>query len=404
MLFILFVISVTKIQVLKSDASGIEFIYTLDYKKQPVIEFGEYLEPGMPNLPTQSVFIGVPAGAKVSLEILDYSKEVIDTEISQVKSPWVRDSSVYRVYKLNKFLPEKLVEIVEHRHFRSQEYVKLRISPLRYNPLQKKLLCYKKIRVRVTFKGGRGQYVNEGEFERILRKTLLNYNEAKKFRIPRRKIKGVKLPKSQEWLKIKIIDEGIYKITYNDLKNAGITPEFIDPKTIRIYNGGSKLKIDYNEPLREIPIYVSTDSFFKEGAYILFYATSLAGWGKNEYKTYYNPYTDTNIYWLTYGIIDGRRDSIEGFLGEFGKYIDYFIDTIHVEENKICPSKAGLAWIWQDINRTAAQDVKQVNFEFDASAPLDDSCTIIVGIYPYYKYPDTEKLLHNIRLLSLIHI
>ena len=43
-----------------------------------------------------------------------------------------------------------------------------------------------------------------------------------------------------EWLRFEANEEGIYKIDYNLLSSAGINPDEIDPRTLKIYNNGGK--------------------------------------------------------------------------------------------------------------------------------------------------------------------
>ena len=42
------------------------------------------------------------------------------------------------------------------------------------------------------------------------------------------------------WFTIPVSEEGIYRITYEDLVANGIIPENLDPRTIRIYNNGGR--------------------------------------------------------------------------------------------------------------------------------------------------------------------
>ncbi|MCM8780514.1 MAG: C25 family cysteine peptidase, partial [Candidatus Omnitrophica bacterium] len=80
-------------------------------------------------------------------------------------------------------------------------------------------------------------------------------------------------------LKIELDHEGLYRITSQDLINAGWNISELNPRSLAIFNQG-----------REIPIYVSgeDDNIFDTGDFIEFYGQ------KNLSR-----YTSSNVYWLT---------------------------------------------------------------------------------------------------------
>ena len=93
---------------------------------------------------------------------------------------------------------------------------------------------------------------------------------------------------SEVTYKIPVKEDGIYAITPDLLKKAGTETDDIDPRSFRMTNRG-----------QEVPIYVSgeSDGSFHRGDYIEFYGQKLNG----------SEYTDTNVYWLSYGGKPGVR-------------------------------------------------------------------------------------------------
>jgi hypothetical protein len=87
---------------------------------------------------------------------------------------------------------------------------------------------------------------------------------------------------------IPVKEDGVYAITPDILKKAGAKTDDIDPRSFRMTNRG-----------QEVPIYVSgeSDGRFDKRDYIEFYGQKLSG----------SEYTDTNIYWLSYGGKSGVR-------------------------------------------------------------------------------------------------
>jgi hypothetical protein len=95
---------------------------------------------------------------------------------------------------------------------------------------------------------------------------------------------------SGKWLKVKVENSGIYKLSYNQLKNLG----FSNPANIRIYgNGGAMLPISNSTPriddLEEIPLRFieSTSGVFASGDFLLFYVPGIVSWTYNTKERFY---------------------------------------------------------------------------------------------------------------------
>lgn len=109
-----------------------------------------------------------------------------------------------------------------------------------------------------------------------------------------------------KWYKIKVNKEGIFKLTYTQIKNMG----FSDPSKIRIYgNGGAmlprKITVKRDDDLVENAIYFEkgSDGVFNTGDYVLFYAQGSTTWRYDEknkiFKHQLNDFTDFNYYFIT---------------------------------------------------------------------------------------------------------
>ena len=105
---------------------------------------------------------------------------------------------------------------------------------------------------------------------------------------------------SQKYYKFPIVSDGVYRITYSDLANAGVNISAINsPKNYQIYGRGE-----------EVAIYVHNENsgVFTSSDYIEFYAQKNDGWYDAElYKhpsyqpnTDYSFYTDTAYYYFTF--------------------------------------------------------------------------------------------------------
>lgn len=121
-----------------------------------------------------------------------------------------------------------------------------------------------------------------------------------------------------DWYKLKITSSGIYKLTYDQMNNANIPVDLIDPTKLQMYgNGGQQLPYNNADPnpddLMENAIYVhgANDGSFDQGDYILFYAKGPHTWKYNvslKRFTYdLHEYDEEAYYFLTFDRQKGKR-------------------------------------------------------------------------------------------------
>ena len=113
---------------------------------------------------------------------------------------------------------------------------------------------------------------------------------------------------NKEYYKIKLAENGIYRLSYTDLTNAGFPVNTIDPRRIQLFHRGE-----------EMAIYIEGegDAVFDPTDFIEFYGQKNDGTLDEElYVTaaaqphkYYNLYADSSAYFLTYNLIaqNGKR-------------------------------------------------------------------------------------------------
>jgi hypothetical protein len=141
---------------------------------------------------------------------------------------------------------------------------------------------------------------------------------------------------SQDYYKIKIGKEGIYKINYNTLQSVGFPVTTINPKNIQLWING-----------KEQPINVvgQSDNTFDNTDYIEFYGTYNDG--KLDMPLYPNPseqphpymslYSDTAIYFLTVSATNvGKRVEInndKNFTGKTGEPYFFYEQALWYAKN-----------------------------------------------------------------------
>lgn len=145
---------------------------------------------------------------------------------------------------------------------------------------------------------------------------------------------------SGKWIKIKVSDTGIYKLTYDDLINFGIS----NPKNVQVYGyGGWIMEEDFSKPyvddLPQVSVWMSKDrASFGKGDYILFYGRGNIKWSyntqKKEFEQTQNPYSDDNYYFLTESPDGPQLVETKQSLQSQGKVVEAF-DDYYLHENEL---------------------------------------------------------------------
>lgn len=148
---------------------------------------------------------------------------------------------------------------------------------------------------------------------------------------------------SGNWFKIRVKQTGIYKISYDQLTELGIS----NPSNVRIYgNVGGQLPYNINaskdQGLKENPLYMHTDGddSFDKGDYILFYGQGPNRWRYNSNNEMFihhlHNYSEYSYYYLTSGLGKGKRiDELEEVQGGAEvTFTDYVYLDYHEEDEK----------------------------------------------------------------------
>ncbi len=138
---------------------------------------------------------------------------------------------------------------------------------------------------------------------------------------------------SQEYLKIGVAKDGIYRLAYIDLQSNGIPVTTLSPKSFKLFLKG-----------QEIPLYIHSenDNVFVDGDYIEFLGRrnygdlryrEISAYG-TPYNEYLNRYSDTTIYWLSWAGSSGKRvDTVIATSGFPSDTTMYYDELIHSEIN-----------------------------------------------------------------------
>lgn len=173
-----------------------------------------------------------------------------------------------------------------------------------------------------------------------------------------------------KWVKVKISQDGIYKLSYSELIGMG----FSNPENIKVYgNSAGMLPITNTDlcqdDLIQNAIYMEkgSDGIFNSDDYILFLGKSPHQWqydaDENFYSLNRHLFSDYNYYFLTTdaGIVNYISNS--GFLpGAVVENVTSFTDLKHHESDLFNLIKSGQLWLGENFDITT-------NYEFSFNFP-----------------------------------
>ena len=324
---------------------------------------------GQPLIPGRTIVVGIPFEARVSVELLESEKNKT-VEGKLLPTPGFERHTIaeiaYRedqaIYQAGQLFPRQVVEISPPAIFRDQQVVLVSFYPVQYFPQGEQIQLYDRIQVRLIFFGGQREEHFETRLDNDLlnNQLIINPDQALKWRKTRISKKQTKLRKIflEEYYKIWIHEEGIYKIFGTDLKEAGIELSDIKPNRIKLFNnGGFQLPYAIYEgrpdSLIENAIFVSDggDGSFDSQDYILFYGKSVNGWKydreQQRFSHYLHPYTKENVYWLCWQHPDsGKRMICEAVTPATSvTEINSFYDHHYVENEYKNLLNSGTTWL-----------------------------------------------------------
>jgi len=178
---------------------------------------------------------------------------------------------------------------------------------------------------------------------------------------------------SNDWFKIAVDHNAVYKISYKSLKQLNIDVDKIDPRQIHIYGNGGAMLPKKNSEFRaddllenSIIVQGEADGSFDKGDYILFYGEGPNKWefhdGDQVYRHITHRFSDTTYYFLTINGGNGKRIGTAAVQGTSPVSVAEFDDYKFHEEDKVNLLKSGAGWYGEVF------DVKN-NYNFTFSFP-----------------------------------
>ncbi|HEY5123956.1 MAG TPA: C25 family cysteine peptidase [Ignavibacteria bacterium] len=214
------------------------------------------------------------------------------------------------------------------------------------------------------------------------------------------------------YLKMYVVDDGMYRINKIDFTNSGINAGQIDPRTIKLYNKGV-----------QIPIYFfgEQDGIFNDSDYFDFYGKRNYGGLTNTYQEannttilayvtdeYFNLYSDTNVYWVGWGGSFGLRynnydtQSIIPFPQNFfSEKIQFEKDSVYSPGERLnnndfrnfnTEKVMGEGWYWREMSKNG---ILSDTFSTPSLYSSGQLCSLKIFAYPN-SYSTAYTYEHNL--------
>ncbi|MFQ6039563.1 MAG: C25 family peptidase propeptide domain-containing protein, partial [Candidatus Poribacteria bacterium] len=370
-------------------------------------------EEGKPQLPFKGVLLQIPAEAQVDLRV--ESKETMT--YSGYRIPPATEFGIGNrlyfdkaIYAKDAFYPQKPAKIEVLGFLRDVRVANVVIYPIQYNPVRNEVRFHRRLQITVAFQYSR-KFLNQSQasqapsvnsddavtdgrfnstkspalersegnnfdFNEIYSDLIVNFNpnfQSIKSISPKAPQKENKLPSPA--YKIIVDQDGIYRLTYRDLKRAGIDVADINPKTLKLTNKGKAVPIfvsGENDGIFDFMDYMEFQGEFNRGTYSLF-----------------GEYTTENVYWFSWGmgVERGARMAIEDANPEVNNStiitLKSYRAIAHFEQDKFRGS-LGYAdekrdfWYWESM----PPGIHEYPFELHDIQP-DTAATIRIMLHGY---------------------
>ena len=288
------------------------------------------VSPGALRLPVQSTLISVPVDADFQVRIVeqDFSARNISVDTPLSNLPFF-DSNTDNP-KTDRFFPANLVETREAGWIRENRVLPIQLNPVQYNPVRRELRLYHRLIIEVRFiRSGeallaqRAPLMSESStYDAIFESVLVNPQDARQwrgttFRVPQAPSLAATGPRC----KISVTQDGMYSVTGRDLETVGVDIGAITPRTLTVTNRG-----------KQVPIFVrgEDNGRLDPTDEIIFYGEQLHG-----EASYINPFSDENVYWLSWNAGPGSRMGTRPVLDESidAEVHRHFLTRAHFEKD-----------------------------------------------------------------------
>lgn len=174
-----------------------------------------------------------------------------------------------------------------------------------------------------------GEYYRINSYKIVVDKALRPQRSAVATRSTSERYAANSVLASGNWVMVSVSENGIHKITHNELKKMG----FQDPAKVRLYGYGGHMLPE--KGIENLPDDLCEVPLWHEDGYILFYAKGVVSWSYTQpmFSHSRNVYSDYGCYFLTEGEVAPMEFPVKS-LQATGKEYTTFKDYALYEKDK----------------------------------------------------------------------
>ena len=252
-----------------------------------------------------------------------------------------------------------------------QKHQNLYVATLKINPTFDKNNLTEEITLKIYYPTSQSILRNANPNEKnLLSKKIINWSSARSwFHKNRSRQREFSLQDQGKWLSFDIYNDGVKKISFNNLNESYDQLSSIDPRSLMLFSsyelGRSReyeTNISIPENLVEIPIIIDgeEDGVFDSSDKIIFYGQGPSGfdYDDNEVKWSQNLYFNSSKYWVfipTDNYLRGKRIPFASSPSQIDISLDYGISYHHSELDLINPDFSGLRWYGPQVQNGSTQ-------------------------------------------------
>jgi len=302
--------------------------------------------PGTYKLPYRNIILAIPPYSKPVIQVVNKQETILHNYVpaTNPQSTLTNDSTITLKnigYKnIENYKPQNVVEAAGYFWYRDFYCVNLRINDCYFDQNSSSIVEYKNLKLSLSFAQPLAQSSPVkiiSDYDKQLKNLIYDSDIAEQFRtspkLTASDSTGNWFNYSSTYVKLGVVNDGLFRIYKSDLNNLGINVSGINPKTFQLFLYG-----------KEVPVFVKDENsgVFSDSDYIEFYGTKnyppisyrTINAPNQNYNEYLNRYTDTSIYFLTWGNQNGIRSNIDSsFNASTSDTLDYYTQFQHYEKN-----------------------------------------------------------------------
>ncbi len=190
--------------------------------------------------------------------------------------------------------------------------------------------------------------------------------------------------KDGEWLRVRVSNDGVYRITATELKNAGLNPAGKDARNLSVFTHQGAMLPEMSRSAyhgtREIPVFVEgeNDGVFSGEDYLLFFASAPNTWNyaAGQWRHTVHFYDNFTYLYVGFGKTAGKRINPTNFQGSADVIIDQSEWMVYHEKDLENPIHMGRTWLGEKLgNETLNRSV-----EFGIPSMANDSVNVRISV------------------------